>query len=171
MGRPMATNLQTKGFQLTVYDLQEPPMRALEQRGAKPARSAAEVAEASDVVITMLPNSPEVEATVLGPGGIAERGRNGMLVMDMSTVAPDATDRLAKVLAGDIEPGFTIDLAYKDISLAVEAAGKAGVPMFVGAAARECYGQARRVGSFAAKDMSALLDVTALAAGIKPPRL
>ncbi len=287
MGRPMATNLQTKGFQLTVHDLVEPPMRALEQRGATLARSAAEVARASDVVITMLPNSPEVEATVLGPGGVLENGRKGMLVMDMSTVAPDATDRLAKalaakglrfvdapvgrqaqhadrgeslfmvgaeasdlervqpllaamgttvihcgppgagirmkivnnylvlvacqmnaealtlgaklglpvermlevfngttatnghlkmgwpakVLAGDIEPGFTIELAYKDLSLGVEAAGKAGVPVFVGAAARECLGQARRVGDFAAKDMSALLDVTALAAGIKPPRL
>src|SRR5262249_48932442 len=99
MGRPMATNLQTKGFQLTMFDIQDPPMRALEQRGAKRARSVAELAEASDLVITMLPNSPEVEATVLGPDGVAARGAKGGLVMDMSTIAPDATDRLANALA------------------------------------------------------------------------
>ena len=95
MGRPMAANLQRKGFQLTVFDLVETPMDVLAQLGAAKAASVAEVAECSDIVITMLPGSPEVEAVVLGPEGILAHGRKGQLVMDMSTVDPASTDKLA----------------------------------------------------------------------------
>src|SRR5262249_55806911 len=75
-----------------------------------------------------------------------------------------------KVLRGDIEPGFTIDLAHKDLSLIVTAANAARVPMPVGAAARECYSAARAAG-FGTRDFSAMLDALCEAAGIEKPRL
>jgi 4-hydroxybutyrate dehydrogenase/sulfolactaldehyde 3-reductase len=287
MGRPMAGNLQKKGFQLTVYDLNPKACQALAGLGAKVAGSVAEVARECAVVVTMLPDSPDVKAVVLGPGGIAESGRADLLVMDMSTIDPSATDEIAaalmarglafvdapvgrlvthaesgeslfmvgashndfgrvrplleamgttihhcgkpgtgirtklvnnylaiiscqlnaealalaqaygldlkttldvingttatngqlrvnwpnKVLKGDLEPGFRIALAHKDVSLAIEAARQVGVPTFVGVAARECLGQAKRTGDFANKDFSGLLEVVCRQAGIKAPRL
>lgn len=76
----------------------------------------------------------------------------------------------AKVLAGDIEPGFTIDLAHKDLSLIVEAANAAKVPMPMVAAAREAFSAARAAG-FGGKDFSAMVDAHCQAAGIAKPRL
>ena len=286
MGRPMAANLQRKGFQLTVFDLNETPMDILAQLGAAKAASVAEVVDNADIVITMLPGSPEVEAVALGPGGILAHGRAGMLIMDMSTVDPASTDKLAaaagtaglslvdapvgrlashaddgeslfmvgaadadyarvrplleamgttihhcgtpgtgirtklinnflaiascqmnaealalasrfgldlattlkvihgttatngqlkinyaaKVLSGDIEPGFTIDLAHKDLSLVLGAANAAKVPLPIGAAARESLSLARAT-DYHAKDFSALLDHWCERAGIEKPRL
>lgn len=287
MGRPMSSNLKAKGFDLIVYDREPAAIEALAALGATPAESVAAVARAADIVITMLPDSPDVEDVVLGPEGVARHGRPDQLLMDMSTIDPATTDRLAqalgqrgmafvdasvgrtvafaergqslfmvgasdndfgrvrdvlgamgdaihhcgppgagirtklvnnyiavitaqvsaeglalaarfgldiaktldvvngttatngqlkltwpsKVLAGDIEPGFRIALAHKDVALALNAARAAGVPAFVGAAALECLGQARRTGDFADKDFSALLDVVCAQAGIRPPRL
>ncbi len=285
MGRPMAANLQRKGFQLTVFDLNQTPMDILAQLGAAKAASVAEVVENADIVITMLPGSPEVEAVALGPGGILAHGQAGMLIMDMSTVDPASTDKLAaaageaglslvdapvgrlashaddgeslfmvgaadadyarvrplleamgttihhcgtpgtgirtklinnflaiascqmnaealalasrfgldlattlkvihgttatngqlkinyatKVLSGDIEPGFTIDLAHKDLSLVLGAANAAKVPLPIGAAARESLSLARAT-DYHAKDFSALLDHWCERAGIEKPR-
>ncbi len=76
-----------------------------------------------------------------------------------------------KVLRGDTSPGFRIALAHKDASLILEAARKAGVPMYVGVAARACLGQARHTADFADKDFSALLDYVCMQAGLEPPRL
>ncbi len=76
----------------------------------------------------------------------------------------------AKVLAGDIAPGFTIDLAHKDLSLIIEAANAAKVPMPVLAAAREAFSAARSRG-FGDKDFSAMVDVLCELAGIEKPRL
>jgi 4-hydroxybutyrate dehydrogenase/sulfolactaldehyde 3-reductase len=76
----------------------------------------------------------------------------------------------AKVLAGDTEPGFTIDLAHKDLTLIVEAANAAHVPMSVGATAREAFSVARSRG-FGPKDFSAMVDVLCELADIKKPRL
>ena len=98
MGRGMASNLQRKGFQLTVFDLQAAPMRALEELGAKPAASVAELSRESDIVVTMLPGPAEVEAIVLGPEGVLANAPGSLLVMDMSTVDPNLTDRLAATL-------------------------------------------------------------------------
>lgn len=286
MGRPMAANLQRKGFQLTVFDLVETPMDVLAQLGAAKAASVAEVAECSDIVITMLPGSPEVEAVVLGAEGILAHGRKGQLVMDMSTVDPASTDKLAaaavardlslvdapvgrlashadageslfmvgagaadyarvrplleamgttihhcgavgtgirtklinnflaiaacqmnaealalasrfgldlattlevihgttatngqlkinyatKVLTGDIEPGFTVDLAHKDLTLVLGAANAVKVPLPIGAAARESLSLARST-PYHAKDFSALLDHWCERAGVDKPRL
>jgi 4-hydroxybutyrate dehydrogenase / sulfolactaldehyde 3-reductase len=99
MGRPMAANLRKKGFALVVHDVNPEPVRALESLGARAANGAAGVAQASDVVVTMLPSSVEVETTVLGPDGVLANGRPGQVVMDMSTVEPQTTDRLAAAAA------------------------------------------------------------------------
>ena len=260
-------------------------MAVLVQLGARQAASLAEVAENSDVVVTMLPGSPEVEHVVLGADGVLAHARPGMLVMDMSTVDPATTDALTaaaakhdasvvdapvgrlashadageslfmvgasqadfarirplleamgttihhcgpagngirtklvnnflaivacqmnaealalasrfgldltktldvvhgttatngqlkinfatKVLSGDIEPGFTIDLAHKDLTLIVNAANAAKVPLPIAAAARESLNLARST-PYHAKDFSALLDHWCERAGIDKPR-
>lgn len=99
MGQGMALNLQRKGFALSVHDVRRAPVDALVAAGAQDGGTVAGVTRGADVIVTMLPGSPEVEAAVLGPGGIRESGRRGQLVMDMSTVDPDTTDRLARQLA------------------------------------------------------------------------
>jgi len=287
MGGPMASNVARKGFALNVYDRSQEAIGRLAALGAKAQRSVAEVAQASDIVVTMLPDSPDVAEIVLGPDGIAAHGRKGQIVMDMSTIDPTTTDRLArqlakqgmsfvdapvgrlvshaikgeslfmvgatdadfarvkpvldamgttvircggpgagmrmklvnnylaivscqmtaealalatklgldirttldvvngttatnghlkgafpsKVLAGDVAPGFRIALAHKDISLAVNAAHKAGAPVFTGAAAREVLALAMHDGDTGAKDFSALLEFASKLAGISTPRL
>jgi 4-hydroxybutyrate dehydrogenase/sulfolactaldehyde 3-reductase len=286
MGRPMASNLAKKGFALVVYDINPAASAALESLGARIANGAAGVAQASEIVVMMLPSSVEVEGTALGPDGILANARSGQLVMDMSTVDPRTTDRLAheaaargisfvdapvgrlashadrgeslfmvgasagdferiqpllramgtkihhcgkvgsgirtklinnylaivscqlnaealalsqrfgldlattlsvidgtsatngqlrmnwssKVLVGDITPGFTIDLAHKDLSLILAAAGTEKVPLPVAAAAREMFSLAR-TGRHAQDDFSAIVDVLCEAADIAKPRL
>jgi 4-hydroxybutyrate dehydrogenase/sulfolactaldehyde 3-reductase len=287
MGAPMASNLARKGFALTVFDRQNAPMTALGKLGAKTATSIAELTAQVDIVVTMLPDSPDVAEAVLGPAGVLAHGRKGQIVMDMSTIDPSTTDRIAaaleirglgfvdapvgrlvahaikgeslfmvgardadfarvepllkamgtaihrcggpgagmrmklvnnylaivscqmsaealtlatkmgldlkttlevvngttatnghlknafpsKVLAGDVAPGFRIALAHKDISLALEAAHKAGAPVLTGAAAREALGLAKGVDGYAAKDFSALFEVACRFAGVSTPRL
>ena len=286
MGKGMASNLQNKGFQLSVFDIDPQPMAVLVQLGAKQPASIAELTEASDIVVTMLPGSPEVNAVVLGEGGVLAHGRDGVLLLDMSTVDPLTTDNLAcrlpeagmavvdapvgrlashadageslfmvgaseedfarvrplleamgttihhcgavgsgmrtklvnnylaivscqmnaevltlsarfgldlqttldvihsttatngqlkinyasKVLSGDIEPGFAIDLAHKDLTLIVNAANQVKVPLPIAAAARESVSLARST-KFHNKDFSALLDHWCERAGVKAPRL
>ena len=286
MGKGMASNLQNKGFQLNVFDISPAPVGVLVQLGATEAASIAELTAASDIVVTMLPGSPEVEAVVLGEGGVRAHGREGMLLLDMSTVDPVTTDTLAakldqsgmamvdapvgrlaqhanageslfmvgasnadlarvrplleamgttihhcgavgsgmrtklvnnylaivscqmnaevltlsarfgldlqttldvihgttatngqlkinyatKVLTGDIEPGFAIDLAHKDLTLIVNAANQVKVPLPIAAAARESVSLARST-KFHDKDFSALLDHWCERAGVKAPRL
>jgi 4-hydroxybutyrate dehydrogenase / sulfolactaldehyde 3-reductase len=76
-----------------------------------------------------------------------------------------------KVLKGDVEPGFAVDLAYKDLSIGVSAAAQAGVPVPTGAAARDCLAEARTVHGLGGKDITAVLLAAAAKAGIEPPRL
>jgi 4-hydroxybutyrate dehydrogenase/sulfolactaldehyde 3-reductase len=287
MGRPMATWLATKGFALTVFDVVEARSQVLHQRGAALAGAVGDVVAASDIVVTMLPNTPDVEGVVYGPGGMLETGRPGMLHMDMSTIDPASSKKMAadlaakgmrwvdaavgrspahaergeslfmvgavdadfarvkplldamgnkaircgppgsgiamkivnnylamvtcqvsaealtmgtklglsartmydvitsslasndhlkiywptKVLGGDVEPGFALDLAYKDLSIGVGAAAAAGVPVPVGAAVKECYNQARVALGLGAKDVTSILAAAATNAGIEPPRL
>ena len=89
MGRPMAENLLEAGFSLTVHNRTRSKERPLADAGAAVAASAAEVAARSDVVITMVPDTPDVEAALLGPNGVLEAARPGLLVVDMSTISPD----------------------------------------------------------------------------------
>lgn len=286
MGRPMAANLQRKGFSLVVHDINPEPIRVLEELGARRGNGAAGVAQASDIVVTMLPASPEVEATVLGSDGVLANAKPGAIIMDMSTVEPRTTDLIAKeaqargmsvvdapvgrvawhadrgeslfmvgasdtdfqkvlpllqamgttihhcggvgtgtrtklvnnylaivlcqlnaealalsqrfgldlvktlevlhgttatngqlkinwpnkVLAGDITPGFTIDLARKDLSLILSSASAAKVPMPVAAAAREFFSLARASGD-GGNDFSSIVDTLCEMAGIEKPRL
>ena len=88
MGKPMALNLMKAGYSLTVHDVNRTAVAEVAKAGAEPATSSKEVAEKSDVVISMLPDSPDVEAVVFGPGGVLEGVRSGMLFVDMSTIAP-----------------------------------------------------------------------------------
>jgi len=284
MGRPMASSLLRNGFAVTAFDTAVMQVDLLVERGGIRAGDIASLIAASDVVITMLPNTPDVAGVV---SGLAESGRAGMLMIDMSTIDPatsralgallsgkgirfvDAavgrspahaergeslfmvgaeeddlahvrpilnamgnkiihcgpqgsgiamkivnnflamatcpisaealtlgaklglptalmyeviTNSLAsndhlktywptKALKGDVAPGFAIDLAYKDLSIGVNAAAAAGVPVFTGAAARECLGQARSAQGLGSKDITAVLLAAAANAGIKPPRL
>jgi 4-hydroxybutyrate dehydrogenase / sulfolactaldehyde 3-reductase len=284
MGRPMATSLIRNGFALSAFDTAAAHTDVLIERGAARATDLAALVAASDVIITMLPNTPDVAGVV---SGLTESGRPGMLMIDMSTIDPVAsrsfgaalaargmrfvdaavgrspahaergeslfmvgaegddlararpileamgnkiihcgppgsgismkivnnflamatcqisaealtlgaklglstatmfdviTNSLAsndhlktywptKVLKGDVAPGFAIDLAYKDLSIAVGAAAAAGVPVFTGAAAREALSQARSGQGLGGKDITAVLLAAAANAGIEPPRL
>ncbi len=287
MGQPMAANLVRKGQDLIVYDIAQdrtPPLRDL---GAAVAGSVAEVAEKAGIVVTMVPDSPQVEEVVLGPGGLLESGAAGQIVMDMSTIAPETTDRVAaalaeagrafvdapvgrlvanaeagtslfmvgasdadlervrplldamgdtvlhcggpgagirsklvnnflvmginqmnaealalaqgfgldlaitlkvlggttaangqlsinwpnKVLKGDLEPGFRIALAHKDVSLAVESARKSGIPLFAGAIVRESLAMAMASDNYGDKDFSGIADPVSGLASLPPPRL
>ena len=103
MGRPMASNIVKAGYPLTVYDVVADATKSVVDLGASAAGTVAEVAAASDIIFTMLPNSPEVEEVVLGPGGISENGREGMIVVDTSTIYPESTD---KAVAGLAEKGM-----------------------------------------------------------------
>jgi 4-hydroxybutyrate dehydrogenase/sulfolactaldehyde 3-reductase len=286
MGRPMASNLCRKGFRVVVHDVNPDPVCHLEQLGAQRAASVAAIAAECDVVFTMLPGSASVEDVIAGMDGLLARGRPGTVIVDMSTIDPQVTDRLAaaalargvafvdapvgrlashaergeslfmvgardeafarvkplleamgttihhcggpgagmrtklvnnylaiiscafnaealalsqrfglslektldvihgttatngqlkiawpgKVLKGDTQPGFTIDLAHKDLTLIVDAANAVRVPMPIGAAARESFSAARGQG-FGAKDFSAMVDVLCDLAHIERPRL
>ena len=88
MGRGIGKNLVTKGFPLTVYDANLAAIEPLQLLGAEGAETPRAVAERSDVVITVLPNGPDVEAVALGPNGIAEGAKPGTIVMDCSTIDP-----------------------------------------------------------------------------------
>lgn len=98
MGLPMARNLMKAGYSLTVNNRSPEPEQALAAGGAQVARTAREVAEQSDIVITMLPDSPQVEEVVLGENGVAEGLRAGGLYIDMSSIAPATARRVAEAL-------------------------------------------------------------------------
>ncbi len=96
MGKPMSKNLIKAGHELTVCKhVAEAPVKELEKVGAKVVHSPKEVAAKSDVIITMLPDSPDVEEAALGPSGIFEGIRAGSTHIDMSTISPLTTMRLA----------------------------------------------------------------------------
>ena len=95
MGKPMARNLLQAGHQLVVHDVNPAPVAELVEAGARSAASAAEAAASAEIVITMLPNSPEVQAVVLGEHGVLEGARPGLMLVDMSSIAPLASRQMA----------------------------------------------------------------------------
>lgn len=95
MGRPMARNLMDAGYSLTVYDVVGSAMEEVVGYGAKPASSSAEVASAAPVVITMVPDSADSEAAILGPNGVLEGASEGSVVIDMSSIAPASSQKIA----------------------------------------------------------------------------
>jgi 2-hydroxy-3-oxopropionate reductase len=98
MGRHMAAHLLEAGYELTVYDLIAASMDAAAARGARRASSPREVAGQSDIVISMVPDSPDVEALALGKDGLREAARPGLIYVDMSTISPRTATRVAQEL-------------------------------------------------------------------------
>ena len=96
MGKPMSKHLIKAGHELTVYDVVEAPVKELQSFGARVAHSSKEVAESTDLIITMLPDSPDVENAALGPDGIFEGIRAGSTYIDMSTISPITTIKLSE---------------------------------------------------------------------------
>ena len=96
MGRPMAKNLLKAGFSLTVWNRSRPGVEALVAEGATEAGSPREVAERSDVVITILGDSPDTEAVALGEDGIVAGAHDGLVHIDMSTISPSVTRAIAE---------------------------------------------------------------------------
>lgn len=286
MGAPLAKNLQTKGFDLNVFDLDAAKIEPLVSLGARRAASVAAAAKGADIVITIVPATAHVEAVVFGSAGVLANIDPGTVLMEMSTIDAKATDRVAaacaaqdigfvdspvgrlvlhaergeslfmvgandaefekvlpllnamgnaihrcgppgtgsrmkvinnfmllsiaeivaeslalgtklglspeimrevtaattaangqfhtlmvnKVLKGDIEPGFTIDLAFKDLTLAINAAAEQRIGLPMGAAALAVYGAAR-AGKYAGKDYSSLLSNACDLADVATPRL
>ena len=99
MGRPMAKNLLKAGYPLVVHNRSRGAVEDLVKAGAKAGTSSRDVASQSDVLITMLPNSPDVEAVVLGRDGVIEGARAGMSLLDMSTISPLVSQKIGAALA------------------------------------------------------------------------
>ena len=131
MGRPMAEHLIAAGHTLALHRVKDLSRHLVEQ-GGKALGSARAVAEASDVIILMLPDTPDVETVLFGPGGVAEGLSRGKLVIDMSSISPVAT----KDFAGRIEalgcdyldaPVSGGDVGAKNAALTIMVGGKRAV--------------------------------------------
>ena len=104
MGRPMSRNLLKAGHKLVVYDIFPAGVKELAAAGATACFSAKDVAERADIVITMLPDGPEVEQAVLGPDGVLQGARPGATLVDMSSINPIVSQKIAAACAGkDVE--------------------------------------------------------------------
>jgi 2-hydroxy-3-oxopropionate reductase len=99
MGKPMAGHLIAAGYELTVHNRSQAAVEALVGQGASKATSPKEVAQNSDIVITMLPDSPDVERVALGENGLLAGAHDGMIWVDMSTIAPSVTTSVGEALA------------------------------------------------------------------------
>ncbi|KAB7898314.1 2-hydroxy-3-oxopropionate reductase [Rouxiella sp. S1S-2] len=99
MGKPMSKNLLKAGYSVVFLDRHKETTEELVAAGAEKAATPKAVAEKSDIIITMLPNSPQVKAVVLGENGIIEGAREGTVVIDMSSIAPLASREISQALA------------------------------------------------------------------------
>lgn len=99
MGREMAANLAKAGHRVAAFDVRREAAEALVPLGIRAATSIADASRGADAVITMLPDTPDVEAVVLGGGGLLAHPPEGRLVIDMSTIAPGAVRRMHAELA------------------------------------------------------------------------
>ena len=96
MGKPMARNLMKAGYPLVVHNRSHGAVEELSKEGAQPATSAEEVAARSEVIITMLPDSPDVELVYAGEQGVFAGAKPGVLLIDMSSISPVVARTLAK---------------------------------------------------------------------------
>src|SRR5439155_5789909 len=94
MGRPKAKNLLKAGHQVTVYDIMPKGMDDVVSAGAQKGSSPKDVASRTDIVITMVPDGPEVEQAVLGPNGVLEGVKKGAIVVDMSSINPTVSQKV-----------------------------------------------------------------------------
>lgn len=99
MGRGMAANILRAGFPLTVWNRTAAKMEPLVAAGARAGASPADLAARSDIIVICVSDTPDVEAVILGPDGVIAGARPGSLVVDCSTISPEATRRLAQTLA------------------------------------------------------------------------
>ncbi len=98
MGKPMAGHLLSAGHTVHIFDLNPAPVRELAAKSAVVCKSSKEVAQKSDVIFIMVPDTPEVEAVLFGKNGVAEGVKAGSTVVDMSSISPVATKEFAKKL-------------------------------------------------------------------------
>ncbi|MHC4346777.1 MAG: NAD(P)-dependent oxidoreductase [Planctomycetota bacterium] len=100
MGRPMCLNLLKAGYVLTVHSRTKSRAEAVLAAGASWAETPAEVAQTSDVLITCVPDTPDVRNVLLGQGGVIEGAKAGLICVDMSTISPAATKQMGQILQG-----------------------------------------------------------------------
>lgn len=99
MGGGMAASLVRSGFEVTGFDNATDAVEKARSNGVTPLATIAEVAQQADAILTMLPDTPDVEAVLLGADGVIQHARSGVLIIDSSTIAPALTDRAAAELA------------------------------------------------------------------------
>ena len=129
MGRPMAGHLLKAGHTLTVYDKFEGCMLELSKQGCSACKTSREVAEQSDIVFLMVPDTPDVEEALFGPDGVASGIKKGAIVVDMSSISPTATKRFAeRLLAMGVEmldaPVSGGQLGAENATLSIMVGGK-----------------------------------------------
>ena len=139
MGREMAANLVKSGHQVRGYDVSREALAACPGIGVSPAASLAEAARESEIVVTMLPDTPEVEEVLLGPNGLRENPPKGRLIVDMSTVSALAARRMAEALRA-----VGVTLLDAPVSGGVQGARDARLSVMVGGPA-EAFERARPV--------------------------
>ena len=128
MGKPMARNLMKAGYELVVYTRTKAKIETFVKEGAQGAKSPREVGELSDLVILMLPNSPECDDVIFGMDGLAEGLSSGKAVIDMSSINPLESQKFAKKLS---EKG--VDFIDAPVSGGEKGAVKATLAVMVGA--------------------------------------
>ena len=98
MGKPMAKNLIDAGYKVISYDIVEDALNEIVEYGANRGTSPKNIAENSDIILTMLPNSPQVKEVVLGENGVIEGVKEGQILIDMSSIDPLASQEVAREL-------------------------------------------------------------------------
>jgi len=99
MGKPMAKNLLKAGYELNICDINEEAVKEVEQAGGVACGTSKEVAQGSDIIFTMLPNSPHVKTVILEKDGVLEGMKPGTIVVDMSSIDPNVSIELEKAVA------------------------------------------------------------------------
>lgn len=95
MGKPMLRNLRNAGYELIAYDVVPKLLDAVIGEGVERGESCRDVAARAEIVITMLPDGPQVEQAILGPGGVLEGAHKGLIVVDMSSISPVVAQKVA----------------------------------------------------------------------------
>ena len=132
MGGAMAANAARAGFEVSAWNRTPGRAAELEDLGVKLLESPSAVAAASDIVITMVSDTPDVEAVLFGPNGVAEGAKSGTLVVDMSTISPSATRAFAERLAAN-----DVSMLDGPVSGGSEGAKKGTLSIFIGGEAAD----------------------------------
>ena len=139
MGNPMSTHLLKAGYNLVVYDIVPSAKNALTEQGADAADSPAEAAAHTDIIFSMIPDDPALEAVTAGPQGIFQSARPGMIYIDMSTVSPTTSARI-----GAAAENKGIRYLRAPVSGSTESAVNAALTIFV-SGPEEAFNQCRGI--------------------------